>query len=74
MKNYKNHPIEEWRRLQGITQSEISDILGITRQTYRSRIKSISQWKIEELKTLSKILTPMYLEKFKTDVLKLREE
>jgi transcriptional regulator with XRE-family HTH domain len=74
MKKANNHPIEQWRLISGYSQSELSEKLGITRQTYRLRIIGKMAWKITELNTLSIIVPEYYLNRFKKEILKLIDE
>ena len=58
------NPIEEYRVLNQYTQVQFSELLGMSRNTYLSRINGKSLWKAPEITRLIKLTNKDYSELF----------
>ena len=57
----KQNKLIAWRKYSGFTQKDMADKLGITWRTYSNKERGITQFKLEEMFAIAKILDkPLY--------------
>lgn len=59
--------VKECRKEKGLTQSELSELMGITQQTYSKKERGERSFTLDEIKKLKKILNVSYEELFGED-------
>lgn len=59
--------VKEYRIIKGFTQSELSELMGITQQTYSKKERGERSFTLDEIKKLKKILNVSYEELFGED-------
>ena len=52
----KQDKLIAWRKYNGLTQKDMADKLGITWRTYSNKERGITQFKLEEMFAIAKIL------------------
>ena len=58
---------KEYRIIKGFTQNELSELIGITQQTYSKKERGERSFTLDEVKKLKKILNISYEELFGED-------
>lgn len=56
--------VKEYRVIKGLTQNELSNLLGITQQAYSRKERGERSFTIEEIKKLKQIFNISYEELF----------
>lgn len=59
--------VKEYRIIKGFTQNELSELIGITQQTYSKKERGERSFTLDEVKKLKKILNVSYEELFGED-------
>ncbi|HLR34063.1 MAG TPA: helix-turn-helix transcriptional regulator [Tissierellales bacterium] len=59
--------VKEYRIIKGFTQNELSELIGITQQTYSKKERGERSFTLDEVKKLKKILNISYEELFGED-------
>ena len=59
--------VKEYRIIKGFTQNELSELIGITQQTYSKKERGEKSFTLDEVKKLKKILNISYEELFGED-------
>lgn len=59
--------VKEYRVKKGYTQNELSELIGITQQTYSKKERGERSFTLDEVKKLKKILNISYEELFGED-------
>jgi DNA-binding XRE family transcriptional regulator len=52
----KQDKLIAWRKYNGLTQKDMADKLGINWRTYANKERGITQFKLEEMFTIARIL------------------
>ena len=59
--------VKEYRIIKGFTQNELSELIGITQQTYSKKERGERSFTLDEVKKKKKILNISYEELFGED-------
>ena len=59
--------VKQYRIIKGFTQNELSELIGITQQTYSKKERGERSFTLDEVKKLKKILNISYEELFGED-------
>ena len=59
--------VKEYRIIKGFTQNELSELIGITQQTYSKKERGERSFTLDEVKKLKQILNISYEELFGED-------
>lgn len=59
--------VKEYRIIKGFTQNELSELIGITQQTYSKKERGERSFTLDEVKKLKKILNISYEKLFGED-------
>lgn len=60
VKNMTTNKVKAYRNFLGYSQREMSDLLGITLNSYRNKERGITNWKDEERIFFKKLLLPLF--------------